>query len=84
MDRPENVAQQFVQLLESRNVPALFANSGTDFTPLIDALEKYRGKNSNLRVYFSSHENTVVSMAHGYAVASGKPVALMNHVTVRK
>ena len=92
------MAQLFIQLLEKRGVPVLFANSGTDFTPLIDGIARYgilslsRFSMNNLlslsedrlkmKVVLGTHENTVVSMAHGYSLVSGKLTALMNHVTV--
>jgi len=100
----DNVAQLFIQLLEKRGVPVLFANSGTDFTPLIDGLARYgmqtpsrfsinhrwlclfccflSGDRLKMKVVLGTHENTVVSMAHGYSLVSGKLTALMNHVTV--
>eukprot|EP01027_Heterolobosea_sp_BB2_P014314 GEZU01020579.1.p1 GENE.GEZU01020579.1~~GEZU01020579.1.p1 ORF type:complete len:437 (-),score=123.69 GEZU01020579.1:40-1350(-) len=35
-----------------------------------------------LKVVLCPHENTVIAMAHGYSLVSGKLTALMNHVSV--
>ncbi|HVQ75543.1 MAG TPA: thiamine pyrophosphate-requiring protein, partial [Candidatus Binatia bacterium] len=60
-----------------------FANAGTDFAPIIEAY----GRRSALglaapRPITVPHEVTAVAMAHGHAMVSGRPQAVMVHVTV--
>lgn len=74
------VAESLLALLALRGVPCLFANSGTDFTPLIEALA--RPGLPAPRVVAAAHENTAIAMAHGYALLSGQVPAVMAHVNV--
>lgn len=82
-------AEQLLRLLEHHGVELLAANSGTDFTPIIDALaridgvaEASRRRRWGLRVVACPHENTVISLAHGHALVSHRPQAAMGHVGV--
>ncbi len=74
------VAAQLLQLLTLRGIDTLYANSGTDFTPIIDALAAL--PDLPLRVVAAPHENTAVALAHGHALVTGRPQAVMGHVTV--
>lgn len=74
------VAEALLHLLHLRGVPVLFSNSGTDFTPLIEALA--RPGQEAPRVVAAAHENTAISLAHGYAALSGHVPAVMAHVGV--
>lgn len=73
-------AEALLHLLAQRGVPVLFSNSGTDFTPLIEALA--RPGQQAPRVVAAAHENTAISMAHGYFALSGHVPAVMAHVGV--
>lgn len=75
-----SVASQLLRLLTLRGIDTLFANSGTDFTPVIDALAEL--PELPLRVVAAPHENTAIAMAHGHALITGRPQAVMGHVTV--
>ncbi|MBK9365699.1 MAG: thiamine pyrophosphate-requiring protein [Deltaproteobacteria bacterium] len=78
-------ARRLLDLLQLRGVEALFTNSGTDFTPIIDALAHYAYDHDGalpLRVVPAPHENTAVAMAHGYALLTGRAQAVMAHVNV--
>lgn len=82
-------AEQLLRLLDHHGVELLASNSGTDFTPIIDALAKLAdeaGSGSDggfdLRVVACPHENTVISLAHGHALVSHRPQAAMGHVGV--
>ncbi|MBU2498932.1 MAG: hypothetical protein KKE57_08535, partial [Proteobacteria bacterium] len=79
----ENVAQAFLELLALRGVDCFFANAGTDFASIVDAfvLRQEQGK-ALPRPLTIPHENTVVSMAHGYYLVTGKPQIAMVHVGV--
>lgn len=76
----ETVAGALLALLARRGVPYLFSNSGTDFTPLIEALA--RPGQAAPRVIATAHENTAIAMAHGYYALSGHVPAVMAHVGV--
>lgn len=77
------VADAYLSLLASRGVDYLFANAGTDFAPLIEALAKAQaGKSEGKypRPFLVPHENVAMAMAHGYYIASGRVQAVMVHV----
>jgi acetolactate synthase I/II/III large subunit len=79
----ESVAEAYLALLAERGVEYLFANAGTDFAPIVEAYA--RAAHSGLpapKPLIATHENVAISMAHGYAVASGKVPAVMVHVSV--
>jgi acetolactate synthase-1/2/3 large subunit len=79
----ESVAEAYLALLAERGVEYLFANAGTDFAPIVEAYA--RMAQSGLpapRPLLATHENLAMSMAHGYAAASGKVPAVMVHVSV--
>src|SRR5437899_10453766 len=78
-----SVAEAYLALLAERGVEYLFANAGTDFAPIVEAYAK--AAHSGLpapRPLIATHENLAFSMAHGYAVASGRVPAVMVHVSV--
>ncbi|MBT9556819.1 MAG: alpha/beta fold hydrolase, partial [Myxococcales bacterium] len=79
-------AEHLLRLLELRGIELFASNSGTDFTPIIEALAKLdeeRGeRRSTLRVVPAPHENTAIAMAHGHALLSGRAQAVMAHVNV--
>jgi acetolactate synthase-1/2/3 large subunit len=77
------VAEAYLALLAERGVEYLFANAGTDFAPIVEAYAK--AAHSGLpapKPLIATHENLAFSMAHGYAVASGRVPAVMVHVSV--
>ncbi|MBL8150556.1 MAG: thiamine pyrophosphate-requiring protein [Blastocatellia bacterium] len=79
----ETVAHALVATLPKRGIECFFSNSGTDFTPIIDALAKFEGSNDfSLKTFQIPHENTAIAMAHGHYLLSGKPQAVMAHVNV--
>jgi acetolactate synthase-1/2/3 large subunit len=81
--RPETAADAWLGLLAARGIEYLFANGGTDFAPVVEAYAK--GQKSGWRlpqVVVVPHENMGVAMAHGYAMVTGKPQAMMVHVGV--
>jgi acetolactate synthase-1/2/3 large subunit len=76
-------AESFLTRLAERGVDYVMANAGTDFAPIIEALSRNPGANRKYpRVITIPHENVAVAMAHGYYRVSGKPAAVMVHVTV--
>ncbi len=76
-------AEAYLVLLKARGIDWLFANAGTDFAPIIEALS--RGAGAGLAMpepVVVPHENAAVGMAHGYYLATGRPQAVMVHVNV--
>lgn len=81
--RPETVAEAFLCRLKARGVDHLFANGGTDFAPVIEAIA--RGAGAKLAMPAATvvpHETAAVAMAHGYYLVTGRPQAVMVHVNV--
>lgn len=78
-----SVAEQLLRLLDLWGVEVLAANSGTDFTPIIDALAHLEDEpDFRLRVVTCPHEATAIALAHGHALLSRRPQAAMGHVGV--
>jgi len=78
-----SVASNFLQALLDRGVEYVFANAGTDFAPIIEALVYAKNNGMKTPEFVTvPHENVAISMAHGYFLATGKPAAVMVHVTV--
>ena len=67
--------------LRDSGVRYLFANAGTDFAPVIEALTE-AGDAPPVEALAVPHENVAVSMAHGYAMVSGEAQAVMLHTSV--
>lgn len=59
----------------------LFANAGTDFPPVIEALAALDPAHLPTPVT-APHETAAVGMAHGYYLVTGRPQAVMVHVNV--
>jgi acetolactate synthase-1/2/3 large subunit len=78
-----SVAEAFLRSLRSHGIDTVFANAGTDFAPIIEALTRLADEPGAVpRIVTVPHENLAVAMAHGYYLASGRPAAVIVHVTV--
>lgn len=78
-----SVADAYLTLLAERGVEYLFANAGTDFAPVVEALAKAAATGAPApRPITATHENLAVSMAHGWSMVSGGVPAVMVHVSV--
>ncbi len=76
-------AEALLATLRLRGIDYLLANPGTDFAPLIEGLS--RAPESGLAMptpVLVAHEQAAIAMAHGYWLATGRPLALMVHVNV--
>ncbi|NKB19605.1 MAG: thiamine pyrophosphate-requiring protein [Alphaproteobacteria bacterium] len=81
--KADTTAEAYLTLLADRGVDYLFGNAGTDFASVIEALSKAQlGEAKAPTPVTVPHENVAVSMAHGYYLATGRPQAVMLHVTV--
>src|SRR5678815_5056003 len=80
---PETAADAWMGLLAMRGVDYLFANGGTDFAPVVEAYAKGEKLGWRLpEIVIVPHENMDIAMAHGYAMVTGRPQAMMVHVGV--
>lgn len=77
----EMSAEAYLRRLAERGIEFVFANPGTDFAPIIEALSR-PGDKPYPRFVTVPHENVAMAMAHGYYRISGKPAVVMVHVTV--
>jgi acetolactate synthase-1/2/3 large subunit len=79
----ESVAEAWLELLASRRIEYFLGNAGTDFAPLIEAWARREAQGQVLpRPVTVPHEIPAVAMAHGYAMVTGRPLAVMVHVIV--
>jgi len=69
--------------LKALGVDYVFANSGTDFPPIIEGLAEARAKDIDLpQAVVIPHEHAAMGMAHGYYLLSGRAQAVMLHTNV--
>lgn len=69
--------------LKTLGVDYVFANSGTDFPPIIEGLAEARAKGVDLpKALVIPHEHAAMGMAHGYYLMTGKAQAVMLHTNV--
>jgi acetolactate synthase-1/2/3 large subunit len=69
--------------LKAVGVDYIFANSGTDFPPIIEGLAEAAAKQIPLpKAIVIPHESAAMGMAHGYYLASGRAQAVMAHTNV--
>ena len=80
----DNVAEAYLNLMAERGVEYFFANGGTDFAPIIEALAAINAKGTTprMKVISVGHENVATSMAMSYYLHTGKPQLVMFHVNV--
>jgi acetolactate synthase-1/2/3 large subunit len=78
------VAARYLALLAERGIDALYLNAGTDFAPLVEAYaeNKEAGGPTLPEPVLCTHENLAVGMAHGAYLVTGRPQAVMFHVSV--
>ena len=77
------VAEVFLKALYDHGIEYIFANAGTDFAPIIEALVTASQKGNPTPKFLTvPHENVAISMAQGYYRIVGKPAGVMVHVTV--
>ncbi len=69
--------------LKALGITHVFANSGTDFPPIIEGLAQARAQGLDLPEPVTvPHEHAAVSMAHGFYQISGQAQAVMLHTNV--
>ena len=69
--------------LKAIGVDYIFANSGTDFPPIIEGLAEAAARDIDLpRALVMPHEGAAMGMAHGYYLATGRSQAVIAHTNV--
>lgn len=82
---PPTAAEALLRSLGDHGVKYLFANLGTDHTPLLEASARIREQgdaNAMPEFIVCPHEFVAMSAAHGYAMVTGDPQAVLVHVDV--
>jgi benzoylformate decarboxylase len=69
-------ARRLIELAQSEGVDRVFGNPGTTELPFMDQLARV----PEFHYYLGLHEGTAVSMADGYARATGRPSFLNLHI----
>ena len=70
-----------VDVIKTLNVEYVAANPGSSFRSLHESVVNYGG-NKAPELITCLHEESSVAIAHGYAKAAGKPMAVMAHGSV--
>ena len=78
----EMTAEAYLARLAERGIDYVFANAGTDFAPVVEAISRNSRNVKYPKFLTVPHENVAMAMAHGYYRTCGKPAAVMVHVTV--
>ena len=84
-DGPILAGERLLRSLADRGVSYIFGNLGTDHTPLLEAMARLErdGEGDEIpELIACPHEFVAMSVAHGYAVATGRPQAVLVHVDV--
>ena len=69
--------QAFLEILKQEGVSHIFGNPGTTELPLMDALVERK----DIHYFLALHEGVAISMAEGYARASGKLGVVNVHIS---
>lgn len=81
--RTATVADAYIALLADRGIDYIFANAGSDFTPIIEALAKAQSLGTPApKPLAVPHENVAMAIAMGNTMVSGKPQLVMVHTNV--
>lgn len=79
----ESVAEAYLALLKDRGIDHLYVGAGTDTAPVIEAYARAQAAGLPFPApVVAAHENLAVGMAHGHTMVSGRPQAVMLHVSV--
>ncbi|MGV9861053.1 thiamine pyrophosphate-requiring protein [Rhodococcus koreensis] len=80
----QTAAARYLAALAEHGVESIFVNAGTDFAPIVEAYAHNRETGGPVlpTPIICAHENLAGGMAHGAALVTGRPQALMVHVNV--
>ncbi|OBH56364.1 hypothetical protein A5685_08220 [Mycobacterium colombiense] len=85
---PQTAATRYLAALAEQGIESFFVNAGTDFAPIVEAYAENKADNKKdggprlPTPVICAHENLAGGMAHGAALVTGRPQALMLHVNV--
>ncbi|WP_257891662.1 thiamine pyrophosphate-requiring protein [Gymnodinialimonas phycosphaerae] len=79
--KPATGAEALLTGLKSSGIDYVFANAGTDFPPIIEAMARLPVDASPVAITVP-HETAGVAMAHGHYLVTGRAQAVMFHVNV--
>src|ERR1041385_8767618 len=75
--------EAFLRALADHGIDYFFANPGSDFPPILEAVSPAKVSNANVPPpLVIPHEDLAVHIAHGAFAMPGKPQAVMLHVNV--
>lgn len=78
-----SVAEAYLSILARKGIDYLFIGSGTDTAPIVEAYARLKESGHHYpEPIIAAHENLAVGMAHGYYMMTGRPQAVMLHVSV--
>ena len=81
--RTQTAAEAYLSTLHACGIKHVFANSGTDFAPLIEGLVRMKAEGRPAPEFITvPHENVAMSMAQGYSKITGQASCVMVHVNV--
>ena len=81
--RSPTVAEALLGLLKRRGVDRFYIGADTDTAPLVEAYARAGETGLDYPApVISAHENVAIGMAHGYYMVTGRPQAVMLHVSV--
>ncbi len=79
----QTVAEAYLSSLYTCGIKHVFANSGTDFAPLIEAMVRMQAEGRPAPEFITvPHENVAMAMAQGYSKITGEASCVMVHVNV--
>ena len=79
----ESPAEAYLELLHDQGIQYFFGNGGTDFGPIVEAFAKFAAEGRTTPTPITvPHEFVAVSMADGFYRVTGRPQAVMVHVSV--
>jgi acetolactate synthase-1/2/3 large subunit len=84
-DRQDTISAgaAFLARLKTLGVDYVFANSGTDFPPIIEGIAEAERTGLDLpETVIAPHEGAAMAMAHGYYLATGAAQAVFVHTNV--
>jgi acetolactate synthase I/II/III large subunit len=76
-DQPEWGSDVMADVLERLDMPYIALNPGSSFRGLHDSLVNHAGE--RMQIIECPHEKIAVGLAHGFAKASGQPMAVVLH-----
>lgn len=76
--KPEYGSDVMLELLRALDIKYISLNPGSSLRGIHDSIVNY-GKNRDPELVLCCHENIAVSIAAGYGLAAGKPMAAMVH-----